>query len=138
GSFGAYNGQGNNRFVRLNDDGSADTFGSPPGLAAAFGGSTVGAVVFDPSSRLSYVGGPFETFNGISRKSIIAMNPDGSMNTAFTPGSGFDSDVRALVLDAPSGKLYAGGGFTSYNGTGISGIARLNLDGSLDTGFDPG
>ena len=36
------------------------------------------------------------------------------------------------------GKILIGGGFTSYNGTPVGGIARLNPDGTLDTTFNPG
>ena len=33
------------------------------------------------------------------------------------------------------GKVLIGGGFTTYNGTSRGYVARLNSDGSLDTGF---
>ena len=36
------------------------------------------------------------------------------------------------------GKMLIGGDFTEYNGTTINRIARLNVDGTLDTSFDPG
>ncbi|MBK7085206.1 MAG: delta-60 repeat domain-containing protein [Flavobacteriales bacterium] len=36
------------------------------------------------------------------------------------------------------GKIIIGGSFTSYDGIGRNSIARLNADGSLDIGFNPG
>ncbi len=33
------------------------------------------------------------------------------------------------------GKILIGGDFTTYNGTARGRVARLNSDGSLDTGF---
>src|SRR5205085_2140570 len=48
--------------------------------------------------------------------------------------TGSGSTVFAL-RQAPDGKYYAGGSFTSYNGVTRLGIARLNSNGSLDTTF---
>ena len=42
-----------------------------------------------------------------------------------------------MVATDGSGDIYVGGPFTSYNGITINRIARLNSDGSLDTGFTP-
>ena len=57
----------------------------------------------------------------------------------FNPGA--DSGIRAVALQ-PDGKLVVGGYFTTLGGgTGTTArhhIGRLNTDGSLDTGFDPG
>ena len=54
---------------------------------------------------------------------------------------GFNPDVNgrifALAVQA-DGKVLIGGNFTQINGTGRNFIARLNADGSLDTGFNPG
>jgi hypothetical protein len=38
----------------------------------------------------------------------------------------------------PDGKLLIGGVFTSVNGVARGRVARLNADGSLDMGFNPG
>ena len=63
---------------------------------------------------------------------------DGPLDAAFAP-SGLGGTTRyALALaDQPDGKLFVGGGFTTINGTFRRHLARLNPDGSLDTGFDP-
>ncbi len=52
-------------------------------------------------------------------------------------GSGADRDVRTIALQA-DGKVLIGGLFNTYNGVQQKGIARLNVDGSLDTTFDTG
>ena len=36
------------------------------------------------------------------------------------------------------GKILVGGNFTSFDGVAINRIARLNTDGSVDAGFNPG
>src|SRR6185503_6481339 len=54
------------------------------------------------------------------------------------PGSfGGATGVYAMVLQ-PDGRLLIGGTFTMVNGVTRHGIARLNADGSLDSGFSPG
>lgn len=53
------------------------------------------------------------------------------------PGTAANSIVRTLCLQ-PDGKILIGGNFTSYNGTSINRIARLNSDGTLDLTFNPG
>src|SRR5882724_6949641 len=48
--------------------------------------------------------------------------------------SGPNSWVWAIALQ-PDGKLLVGGQFTSFNGVPRNQIARLNVDGSVDTNF---
>jgi uncharacterized delta-60 repeat protein len=61
----------------------------------------------------------------------------GSLDSSFNPGTGVDQSVFAVVVQ-PDGKIVIGGDFTTVNGTPRKGVARLNTNGSLDTGFDPG
>jgi uncharacterized delta-60 repeat protein len=49
-----------------------------------------------------------------------------------------DGPVASATVDSSTGRIVIGGGFTSVNGTNRNYIARLNADGSLDLGFDPG
>ncbi|MBK9193682.1 MAG: delta-60 repeat domain-containing protein [Flavobacteriales bacterium] len=46
------------------------------------------------------VGGWYSTFNGVPRNSIVRLNTDGSLDAAFDPGSGANSFVYALALQA--------------------------------------
>jgi len=134
GSFTSYNGISRNKIVRLNLDGSLDnTF--DPGL-----GFEVGVVVyslFPQQDGKIIVGGDFYTYKGISRNRIARLNPDGSLDNTFDPGSGFIGVVFNL-FSQQDGKIIVGGYFTSYNGITRNMIARLNSDGSLDNTFDPG
>ena len=43
-----------------------------------------------------------------------------------------------VAVDPSTGKIYIGGAFTTYNGTTINRIARLNTDGTLDNTFNIG
>jgi uncharacterized delta-60 repeat protein len=86
-----------------------------------------------------YVGGDFTIYKNSSANRIARLNNDGSLDTSFITGTGFNDEVRFIspAIDG-SGDVYVGGYFTNYNGTAVGGIARLNLDGTLDTNFITG
>jgi uncharacterized delta-60 repeat protein len=54
------------------------------------------------------------------------------------PGTDAQSQVNAVVVQPADNKSIIGGDFSSYNGASRHGIARINIDGQLDTTFDPG
>jgi hypothetical protein len=81
--------------------------------------------------------GDFTTYNGTSINRIVRLNTDGSIDNTFSIGTGFSNACYIGKLDS-NGKLYVGGFFTSYNGTGANYIIRLNSDGSRDTTFNMG
>jgi uncharacterized delta-60 repeat protein len=88
------------------------------------------------------IGGAFTSYNGTPRSCIAQLNPDGSLDTTFDPGTGatagsnYGAVGTVALLD--DGKVLTGGQFTAYNGILRNHIARLHADGSLDTTFDPG
>lgn len=83
------------------------------------------------------IGGNFSQVQGLARNGIARMNPDGSLDATFDPGSGVDNWVLQLALQS-DGKILIGGVFSKYNGVARPGIARVNSNGSLDTTFNPG
>lgn len=132
GTFTTYNGTTVNRIVRLNSDGSIDTsFNSGTGM-----NSSLDSMLLLPDGKL-IVGGGFTTYNGTSINRFARLNPDGTLDTTFTPGTSSNGVVRQITL-LPDNKLLIGGSFTSYNGSTRNRIARINADGTLDTSFDPG
>jgi uncharacterized delta-60 repeat protein len=66
-----------------------------------------------------------------------AIITDGGLDPAFNAGRFTNGRVVSAVLQS-DGKLLIGGGFTKVHGVTRIGIARLNLDGTLDTSFDQG
>ena len=132
GDFTSYNGTSHNRIVRLNADGTLDT-SFDPGTGA---NATVQAISIQSDGKI-LICGDFISYNGTSRNYIARLNADGTLDTGFTPGTGPNAAVQALSIQS-NGKILIGGDFTSYNGTSINRIARLNADGTLDTSFDPG
>ena len=83
------------------------------------------------------IGGRFTTYNGVTRSGIARLNADGSLDPSFDPGTGTVGSVY-FVAEAPNGQIYLAGDFTSYNGVALSGIARLNADGSIDPTYAVG
>ena len=132
------------RIARLDTDGTLDT-GFDPGTGAIGGSSgfftAAYSVAVQPDGKL-LVGGDFTWFNGEARNGITRLNADGSVDTTFDPGTGVDGGenfpaVYSVILQ-PDGRVVIGGDFTSFNGISRGGIARLNIDGSLDASFNPG
>ena len=74
---------------------------------------------------------------GLTRGRLAKLNAEGTVMTSFDTVSGASNDIRALAIQN-DGKLVIGGDFTSYRGTFINRIARVNTDGTLDTSFNPG
>ncbi len=132
GSFTKYNNVTVNRVARLMPDGSLDTSfltgsGSPSNI--------MNAKVL-PDGRI-LLAGNFTMFSNISSNKIVCLNPDGSRNTDFFSGSGFDDDVTTMIIQ-PDGKIIIGGKFTSYNGNPANRIIRINNDGTIDNSFFSG
>jgi uncharacterized delta-60 repeat protein len=132
GGFTSYNGTPRNRIARLHADGSLDEE-FDPGMGT---NGSVLAINLQPDGKI-LIGGSFTSCNGIARNRIARLNANGSLDTGFNPGIGANDDVYGMALQ-PDGKILISGFFTSYNGTLRNRIARLNADGSLDTGFGLG
>ena len=132
GFFTTIDGTARNYIARLNADGSLDT-GFYPGSGAD---NLVYAIALQADGKV-LISGDFTTINGTPRNRMARLNADGSLDTGFDPGTGPNSLVLAIAQQT-DGKVLIGGFFTTINGTPRNRIARLNVDGSLDTGFDPG
>lgn len=131
GSFRNINGVVRNGIARLNADGSVDV-GFDPGAGASPG---VYRLAVQGDGKI-VVGGGFNAVGGVARNRAARLNADGSVDATFNPGTGANNWVLALALQ-PDGKVLVGGSFTAVNGVGRMHLARLNPDGSLDTGFVP-
>jgi uncharacterized delta-60 repeat protein len=129
GNFQSYNGVAANDIMRLNSDGTIDaTFSSGTGFNI-----DVIAIAVQPDGK-TIVGGRFFDYNDILENNIVRLNSDGSKDTTFITGTGFNRKVNSIVLQ-PDGTIIIGGSFTTYNGATASGIVRLNTDGTKDTSF---
>lgn len=131
GEFSSIGGTARGYIARLNSDGSLDTgFSTGGGL-----NNTVEALHLQSDGKI-IIGGTFTTVDGVSRNRIARLNSDGSLDTSFNPSAGgADATVNAVYTQS-DGKVLIGGQFNGVNGVSRARIARLNSDGSLDTGFD--
>ena len=125
-------------FTIMDDESFAEPAGSldTTYLTGTGMNQAVYALALQPNTNL-LVGGEFTAFNNIPQRSLTRVMPDGSLDSSFDVGSGFSDQLRAIALQ-PDGKLVIGGFFTNVNGINRSRVARLNVDGSLDTFFNPG
>jgi uncharacterized delta-60 repeat protein len=133
------NGTNHSEIARLNADGSLDgSFSSSLIWVSPY--SDLRSVVVQSDGKV-LIGGGFTTVNGTNRHSLARLNSDGSLDVTFNPGTGvfptYPSAVKSLVVQS-NGKVLIAGDFTTVNGTTRNRITRLNADGGLDGGFDPG
>ncbi len=131
-----YMGTNVSNLVRLKPNGARDTSFSVTGLAASTATYIIWPSLIEeqPNGKL-LVGGSFTSFNGQTRNRIVRLNLNGSLDSTFSTGTGFDGPVHVVRLQ-PDGKILCGGNFSAYNGVSRKGMARLNTDGTLDTSFD--
>lgn len=72
-------------------------------------------------------------------QSGLFFSQSGSLDTSFNAGSAvflgsYSSRINAIALQS-DGKIILGGNFTSFNGTSVRALTRLNFDGSIDPSF---
>lgn len=80
------------------------------------------------------VGGTFEWVSGVTRRNLVRLNADGTVDESFDIGP--DSpDIRS-VERLTSGKFLVSGTFSSFNGFARRFLVRLNETGSVDETFD--
>ena len=145
GGFTTYSGSSVNRIVRLNTDGTLDTtYKAGQTLQSAFQYPAVGLGIQSDNKVIAY--GNFTSYSGSTRNRITRINTDGTLDTTFNPGAGFDridpvsghldgASERKIKIDS-AGKIYVADAFTSYSGSAVYGLVKLNSDGTIDTTFD--
>jgi uncharacterized delta-60 repeat protein len=117
------------RLVRLLSTGARDeTF--DPNLTL-FGKINIVAAQADGKVLIA---GSFSQINGVETGPFVRVNADGTFDPSFDSGTAFNNPPAQLLLQ-PDGKILAAGGFSSYNGTSVPGIVRINTNGSIDDTF---
>jgi uncharacterized delta-60 repeat protein len=117
GTFIGVNGVPQTQFARLDSDGSLDpTFNAGTGFDL-----TPTSMISQADGRI-LAAGMFTHYNGTPVSNVVRINSDGSLDAGFTPHVLFAVNTLALQGD---GKIMVGGG----------GIARLNVNGTVDNSF---
>jgi len=145
GFFNYVQGVSRNLVARLNSDGSLDTTFDPGAgangvLGVAIDGDAdpfIFATAIQPDGKI-LITGNFTNYNGTDRYGLARLNTDGSLDTNFNVGAGFNVNSwgRSLLVQT-NNQILATGWFTSYNNHGYNRMVRLNSDGSADTTFNP-
>ncbi len=127
-----------NSIARLNSDGTFDqSFQNGTVGINSYGGTAglVGSMKEQADGRILIAGISFQTIHGVTRNSFARLNSNGSLDTSFLKGmSGASGNVWTFA-EQPDGRIVIGGDFNMVNDVSRNKIARLNTDGSLDTGF---
>ncbi len=116
-----------NNLIRLLPDGSLDATYTPNPNAA------VRSLALQPDGKL-LVAGQFTDIGGTARRYLTRLNPDGTNDPAFNPGTG-PGGPTAVVKLAPDGRVLVSGAFSQFNGTAAPGLIRLQPDGTRDSTF---
>jgi uncharacterized delta-60 repeat protein len=127
GFFSGIGGAARNFIARLDATGLADPFNPNAN-------DVIESIAVQPDGKV-LMGGNFTSIGGATRSSMARLDGTGladSFNPAVTPATG--GDIASMVLQA-NGKILIGGNFTGVGGQARTNIARLNEDGTLDTGF---
>ncbi len=133
GAFTTFNGHGCTNIVRLsppdgniNSDFDVDaTFVTGTGF-----NSTVNGVFIQNDGKI-WCCGTFTQYNGTPCNHVVRLNTDGSIDTSFVFGTGFDNVVRAVSVQSDN-KVIFGGSYTTYQEVSVSDICRTSSAGVLD------
>ncbi len=120
-----------NGLARFESDGAVDTAFSAEGAGANL--LPIHAIERQADGKL-VVAGEFTSIRGVARPYIARLTPEGALDATFDPGAGPNGTIRDIAIQ-PDGKIVITGSFTQFDGVNRLAIARLNRDGSLDTGF---
>ncbi|MCD8483405.1 MAG: hypothetical protein LR015_12535 [Verrucomicrobia bacterium] len=88
--------------------------------------------------------GSFTSFNGVALQVpyILRLTADGELDPSWQPGlNAANNSIRHVAIHPESsphaGKIVVAGTFTSYAGTTVPRLARLNSDGTFDASWIP-
>lgn len=133
GNFTKFNGVSVSRIARVLDNGTLDETFNTAGFGAD---ALIKTSLIQPDDKIIFAGS-FTHYNGIAANRITRILADGTLDTTFNSGTGFNNQIYTLALQL-DGKTIVGGNFTNYNGVLINRIARLLPDGTIDSSFNVG
>lgn len=120
--------------AKINANGSLNT-----SVPQVNGSGAIEIMAMDADGKI-YIGGGFTSINtgsgNVTRNRIARLNADLTLDTTFNPpGTGPNNAVKS-ILPLADGDVLIGGDFANINSVaGTAYIARLNSDGTVDTGF---
>ena len=142
GTFKSYSGVTRQSILKLNSNGTLDTtFGSTSGFTGninidGFLYGRVNDMILQSDGKI-LCAGDFTGYSGVSSNNLIRLNNDGTIDTTFNTGTGFNGTVKKISLQS-TGNIMCVGEFTTYNSNGpFNGIARVTSYGGNATLYIP-
>lgn len=122
-----YNGTTVYRPYKLNSNGTLNTSVTFESTGVQF--------AIDPLDNI-YVIGTFTTYKGVATPNIVKLDANGNVDTTFSTNVGTGPNVALTSIIYFDNKIYVSTNtLTSFNGVETVRVARLNLDGTVDTAF---
>lgn len=137
GFFTTVNGTPSGCIARLNTNGTLDTTFNVGTALTGSGGSPRLYTIRVLSDGKIMIGGSFTTYSGSTANYIARINSNGTLDTTFNSGVGFNGSVQDIAVLSDN-KILAAGGFTTYSGSASRCIIRINEDGTKDNSFNVG
>jgi uncharacterized delta-60 repeat protein len=109
-----------NNIARLHSNGNMDTDFD---VGTGFNSSVRTTAVHSDGKVI--IGGLFTAYSGTTINRIARLHTNGVLDTGFNVGAGANGEVITISIQS-DGKIIIGGGFSSYRGIPMSGIARIN------------
>jgi hypothetical protein len=140
GWFSQYDGTNVNQVIRLNTNGSLDnTFALDGALACSLDNpNSVNCLALQNNGKI-LIGGWFDTLNGNRQSKLLRVNTDGTKDTSFETGWGFNNDsdfynggrIQRIIVNN-DGSILVTGNIQSYQLSPINAFAKLSSTGVLD------
>ena len=115
---------------------AADPLSPVPGINFETGFNSGPTSVLRRADGSRIIGGSFSTLEGLNRRGLAALRPDGSVDTAFNENLPFDPNYGSNVsgvIELNDGSLLVWGTlYLSGQGTMRHYLVRLNANGSLN------
>ncbi|WP_316814065.1 DUF5008 domain-containing protein [Pedobacter heparinus] len=123
--------------VRMEMDGSMDSTyrydkSSKVALPSS-NGSIVDALQLADGSLVLV--GDFTSFDNTNKNRIVKLKAEGTVDETFATGTGANGPISSITYNAITNKIVVAGNFTSFNGQPLMGVALLNTDGTISSGF---
>lgn len=117
---------------KLNQDGTVDSSFNTSFKNDMYQGYSIQSAINMPNDKLLIV------YKNLSQATkMIRINSDGSIDATFN-SSVFGLTTVSVVHLLSDNKILVGGNFSTYNGTSVGNLIRLNPDGSIDNSFNAG
>lgn len=140
GQFRTYSGSTEPNYdglIRLNPSGTIDTTFVNRGVLLTVPATTTNYGLCQQSDGKIIVGGEYIRYSSSVANRIQRLNVDGTRDSSFNVGTGFNNVVYSVAQQS-DGKILAVGSFSSYSGSSINRIVRLNPSGTIDTTLNTG